>query len=340
MKKILLLLLVCSTAAAQPKQFIQWFKLPGYDSVYASNPKYIPVVPRLKFADGTSMATASTSGTVDTTVSGKYDSREMIRLAYLPLKSIWGILDTLLIPANSMIRVDSALFLIKMSGVMRDTMALGIRKKDTTAAFAGSYVTQSQRAADSTYRTAQDALRALIVNVLKNADSTTLKNTILGLVAKGISDSLAAFYSAHGITTDSLGHNLAYWQQGGTLGHVLWEGMIDFQYPDSTMMIAADTNWYSVGSFAVIIDSISRSADFGGVAVNLTPKYLYRASPLAAITAIVTSPAAITSSNGKSYDSTIAAATIPANGEVGVTFTAAVTKPKKLCIGIKWHRSI
>ena len=55
----------------------------------------------------------------------------------------------------------------------------GVQKKDTTNRVGGSYVSPTQFATDSSYRVLVEALKANSTAVLKNADSTTLRNQFL-----------------------------------------------------------------------------------------------------------------------------------------------------------------
>ena len=55
----------------------------------------------------------------------------------------------------------------------------GVQKKDTTNRVGGSYVSPTQFANDSSYRVLVEALKANSTAVLKNADSTTLRNQFL-----------------------------------------------------------------------------------------------------------------------------------------------------------------
>lgn len=107
---------------------------------------------------------------------------------------------------------------------------------------------------------------------------------------------------------------------------------------DSSYVNLVDTVWCDLPGVAVVVDSISIAPNNGGTAVAITPKYFHRTAPFQTCTSIVTTPGSVTSSIAKTWHSTIASATLPANGQVGVCFTTVTTKPKSINIGIKVHR--
>ena len=120
----------------------------------------------------------------------------------------------------------------------------------------------------------------------------------------------------------------------------IFKGMI-ISFPlDSSYINITDTIWVDLPEYALTVDSISVSpnSSSGGAVVSYVPKFLYRTAPYQSCTAIITSPATITSSQAKTWQSTINAATLPANGQVGVLHTTVTTKPKQESIGIKVHR--
>jgi hypothetical protein len=106
---------------------------------------------------------------------------------------------------------------------------------------------------------------------------------------------------------------------------------------DSSMITITDTIWADLPERALTVDSISVSPDYSGDVVSYVPKFLYRLAPMGTITAIITSPATISTSNGKTVQTTINNATLPANGQIGICHTDVTTKPKFESIGIKCH---
>ena len=107
---------------------------------------------------------------------------------------------------------------------------------------------------------------------------------------------------------------------------------------DSSYINVTDTVWCDLPEYALTVDSISVSPSNAGTAVSIVPKFLYRTAPYQTATAIITSPATITSTQAKTWQSTIAQATLPANGQLGILHTTVTTKPKQESIGIKVHR--
>ncbi|MBE3141467.1 MAG: hypothetical protein IMZ53_12905 [Thermoplasmata archaeon] len=162
--------------------------------------------------------------------------------------------------------------------------------------------------------------------ILKNADTTTVKT---GLIAKA--DSSSAPNGAKYIT----GTMLALKANSSALN-----GQIISFTLDSSWINVTDTIWVDLPENTLTVDSISVSpvSTAGGTAVSLVPKFLYRTAPYQTCTAIINSPATITSSIAKTWQSTIDNATLPANGQVGVLHTTVTTKPKQECIGIKVNR--
>jgi hypothetical protein len=116
-----------------------------------------------------------------------------------------------------------------------------------------------------------------------------------------------------------------------------WNPML-FSFPlDSSFINTTDTVWCDLPGYALTVDSISVSPANNGTAVSIVPKFLYRTAPNQTITAIITSPATITSSQVKTWQSTINQATLPVNGQLGVCHPTVTTKPKQESIGIKVH---
>jgi hypothetical protein len=107
---------------------------------------------------------------------------------------------------------------------------------------------------------------------------------------------------------------------------------------DSSLVNVTDTVWVDLPGYAFTIDSVSLAPSNNGTAVAITPKFLYRSAPFQTATAIVTTPGGCTSAIAKTWYSTIAAATTPVDGQLGVCFTTVTTKPKQLSVGFKVHR--
>jgi hypothetical protein len=127
---------------------------------------------------------------------------------------------------------------------------------------------------------------------------------------------------------------------GGASALPVWTNIsMTISFPlDSSFINLTDTIWCDLPGYVLTVDSISVSPDFGGVSVSYVPKFLYRIAPMQTCTAIITSPATITSSATKTWQSTINAATLPVDGQLGVLHTNVTTKPKQESIGIKVHR--
>lgn len=175
-----------------------------------------------------------------------------------------------------------------------------VAKVDTTTEAGGSYVTPTQRKADTTYNAAQHLLRMLYTD-----------------------------------TTDVTG-KIATREQV----RKLFTSTICLVYADSASIVVGDTIWADLPRYTTKGDSISASADFGGgAAVNISPKFFYRTMPAATPTVIVNTPGAITQTTVKTKWATLDASTYPAGGQIGITFTAAVTKPKTMSVAFECTRT-
>jgi len=101
---------------------------------------------------------------------------------------------------------------------------------------------------------------------------------------------------------------------------------------DSAWINTVDTLIVALPDYAIVLDSIGVWQKHG-VEASVVYKFLYWATnPQAAGTAIITSPATVTSAIAKTWQSTLANATLPANGLLGVLCSTVTTKPKSAAI--------
>ena len=178
-----------------------------------------------------------------------------------------------------------------------------------------------KNADSTTFRATSDA------TYLKNADSTTVKNTI----REEISDSL----DSREIKTNAVLGKKAFWGATDSLGSVTEQIELEL---DSTLQLAGhQVRIAGPIPHAITIDSIHTVG--GPTTINLTAAYYYNDSLWtdASATAIITSPAATTDEYIGAWQSTLNNATVPINNFIWLTFTAVTTASNKFIVVIRYH---
>jgi hypothetical protein len=158
-------------------------------------------------------------------------------------------------------------------------------------------------------------------SLLKNADSTTLK---AGLVAKSDSSAMPGYITRSQIANDSTTRNALL--------------ALKVAKSDSTatgITIALDSAWINttdtlivpLPKYAVQLDSIG-IYQLTGATASVVYKFLYATNARGSWTAVITSPATITSVTTETWQSTLNNRTLPANGVLGILCSTVTTKPK------------
>ena len=281
--------------------------------------------------------------------AGKYISPTMVAASYAPIASP-TFTGTVTLPTGltGTVRVASGV----VSATASDTIGLGVNLygkvnvSDTSATPSGrgKVVTPSMLALKAPL-----ASPTFTGTVTLPVGLTGTVRVASGVVSSTASDSIGLGVNLYGKV--NVADSSA---TPGTAGKYITPTMVATTYAtkaslnaqiisftlDSSWINVTDTIWTDLPENTLTVDSISVSpvSVAGGTAVSIVPKFLYRTAPYQTCTAIITSPATITSAIAKTWQSTINNVTLPANGQVGVLHTTVTTKPKQECIGIKVNR--
>jgi hypothetical protein len=184
------------------------------------------------------------------------------------------------------------------------------------------------KAAGSTAYTDSVVLKA---QLLKNADSTTVTNTITAGVATGhvaYASAAGIFQSAphnRGLSTDSLAVKSDFPRVN--IGWTL----------DSSYVNLTDTLCIPLPDYLVTIDSIDVFLQ-GGAACNVDIKFMHATNPRGSWTNAVDTVTVTSVTAGTWISGANILTTLPANGLISAIFTETTTKPKQIIIHIVGKR--
>lgn len=212
----------------------------------------------------------------------------------------------------------------------------GVLKSDSSTI--PGYVTRTQVATDSTNRNALLALK-----VAKSDSSTmpgyvtrsqvltdsTNRNALLALkVAKSDSSTMPGYVTRSQILTDSTNRNALIALRVAKSDSTISVITVTL---DSAWTNLTDTVIVCLPRYAIQLDSIG-VYQLSSTTASMVYKFLYATNARGSWTAIITSPATITSVTTETWQSTLNNRTLPANGALALCCTTTTTKPKVVAI--------